>query len=59
MLSNDGDVFTAVQLMEGCHYAGAMEVQRGVDATITRGLVKDAILTDKVKDAMVIVISHG
>ena len=36
---NDGDAFTAVQLMEGCSYADAMEVQRGVDAITTRGLV--------------------
>ena len=25
--------------MEGCYYADAMEVQRGVDAITTRGLV--------------------
>ena len=36
---NGGDAYTAVQLMEGCNYADAMEVQRGVDAITTRGLV--------------------
>ena len=48
-----------MQSTEGCNYADAMKVQRGVDATTTGGLVKDTILTYKVKDAMVIVISHG
>ena len=38
-LSNDGDTFTAVQSMEGCNYAGVMEVQLGADATTILGLV--------------------
>ena len=39
LLSNDGDTFTAVQSMEWCNYADAMEVQRGADAITTCGLV--------------------
>ena len=39
LLSNDGDTFRAVQSMEACNYAGAMEVQLGADAITTHGLV--------------------